>query len=60
MSAVDPKGSEKYFIEGETFEGIRNQPTQTGTEKYSVNAFSEENLFPPNNADTGKFFLVFE
>lgn len=60
MAAVDPKGSETYWIEGEPFQGVRNPPTKTGTEKYWVNGLTEENLTPDQNSDTGKFFLLFE
>lgn len=60
MSAIDPNGDEKYYVNGETFQGIRNQPTKIGEGKYWSDGMPEENLTPPNNKDTGKFFLVFE
>jgi hypothetical protein len=60
MAAIDPQGGEAYNIDGTTFEGVRNQATDTGTEKYWFQGKSEENLFPLNNGDTGKFFLLFE
>lgn len=60
MAAIDPKGDEKMNINGETFEGLRFQPTKTGDEKYWVDGLSEQNLTPLQNADTAKFFLVFE
>lgn len=60
MAAIDPGGDEKYWIDGVSFQGIRNQQVPNGDETYSFEAKSEENLFPPNNADTGKFLLLFE
>lgn len=60
MAAIDPKGDQKYWINGETFNGIRYQPSKVGDEKYYFEGLTEENLMPANNADTGKFFLVFE
>lgn len=60
MAATDPKGNEQYYINGETFQGIRFQPTKIGEGKYWFEGLPEENLTPANNKDTGKFFLVFE
>jgi hypothetical protein len=60
MAAVDPQGGEKYWIEGVSFEGIRNQQTNTGEEKCTYQGKSEQNLFPLNNGDTGNFFLLFD
>ncbi len=60
MAAVDPQGGELYWIDGTTFEGVRNQEVNTGTEIAWFQGKSEENLFPLNNGDTGKFFLLFE
>jgi hypothetical protein len=60
MAAVDPQGTETYWIDGTSFEGIRDQATDTGTEKYWFEGKSAVDLFPLNNGDTGKFFLMFE
>lgn len=60
MSAIDPKGDTKYWIYGGPFEGLRFQPTHTGENKQWFEGAPEQNLFPQNNADTGKFFLLFE
>jgi hypothetical protein len=60
MAAVDPQGSETYWIDGTTFEGVKNGNNDPGTERFWFQGKSEENLFPPNNGDTGKFFLLFE
>lgn len=60
MAAIDPQGDQKYWINGETFQGVRFQPSNTGDEKFWLDGLFEENIFPANNKDTGKFFLVFE
>lgn len=60
MAAVDPQGSETYYIDGVTFQGVRNEAVNTGTEISWFEGKSEQNLFPLNNGDTGKFFLMFE
>jgi hypothetical protein len=60
MAAADPQGGELYWIDGTTFEGIRKENTNPGTETYWFLGKSEENLFPLNNGDTGKFFLMFD
>lgn len=60
MAAQDPQGKEDYYIDGVTFEGIRNQAVNTGDEGTWYDGKSEEHLFPLNNGDTGKFFLLFE
>ena len=60
MAAVDPQGQETYWINGISFEGVRNSATNTGDETNWFQGKSEENLFPANNGDTGKFFLLFE
>jgi len=60
MSAVDPKGDQKYWIDGNTYDGIRFQDSKVGENKYWLKGMAEENLTPLQNFDTGKFFLVFE
>ena len=60
MSAVDASGEEKYFIDGVTFEGIRNQSIANDGEITFFEGRSEQHLFPSTNLDTGKFFLLFE
>ena len=47
MSAVDPNGDQKYFINGMVFEGLKNSVADTGTLKFFLNGMAEENLFPP-------------
>jgi hypothetical protein len=60
MAAVDPGGSETFYFEGKTTEGVRNQQCPQGQEYFWINGISEQDLFPKNNGDTGKFFLLFE
>lgn len=60
MAAQDGNGAQKYWIDGTTFEGVRLEATQVGTEKYWFEGEPEENLTPLQNFDTGKFFLLFE
>lgn len=60
MSAVDPNGDQKYYIEGDTYQGVRLQTSKVGENKYWVDGLAEENLTPLQNFDTGKFFLLFE
>lgn len=60
MPAIDPKGDQKYWMDGEPYQGCRLQATQVGTQKYWFEGLPEENLTPLQNFDTGKFFLVFE
>lgn len=60
MAAVDPQGSQKYWINGEPFQGVRLQSTHTGNQKNWFEGLPVEDLIPDNNADTGKFFLLFE
>lgn len=60
MSAIDPKGDQKYWINGDTFNGVRYEPTIVGQEKYYAEGLTEENLMPNQNFDTGKFFIIFE
>lgn len=60
MSAVDPRGDNKYWRSGTVFEGLRFQPTNTGTNKFWFEGMAEDNLFPRINADTGKFLIFFE
>lgn len=60
MAAIDPRGDETYWINGTPFQGIRNQATWVGDERYWFEAQTEQNIFPLNNQDTGKFFLLFE
>lgn len=60
MAAVDPQGGELYWIDGVTYQGVRDQSSNTGEEKYWFEGKSAENLIPLNNGDTGKFFLLFE
>lgn len=60
MSAVDPQGHEGYWIDGISSQGIRDQASDTGKEEYFFEGKSCVDLFPLNNGDTGKFFLMFE
>lgn len=60
MSAIDPKGNEKFYTEDGPFEGLRLQATKVGEEKFYTYTGPEENLTPLQNFDTGKFFLLFE
>jgi hypothetical protein len=60
MAAVDPHGGELYYIDGVTFQGVRDQQTNTGSETNSFEGKSTVDLFPANTGDTGKFFLEFE
>jgi len=53
-------GDETYWLNGLSDEGLRNFVTNPGREKYWFEGVSEENLFLLTNADTGKFFLLFE
>lgn len=58
--AVDPLGSETYWIEGQPFQGVRKQNTKPGSETYWMNGEAIIELFPFNNIDTGKFFFLFD
>jgi hypothetical protein len=60
MAAVDPKGNETYWLNGIAFEGVRDQLSLTGSETYWFEGQPEQNMFPLNNLDTSKFFLLFE
>ena len=60
MAAIDPGGEEKFYIDGVTFEGIRNQVIDPDGEITFLQGKSDESLFPLNNQDTGKFFSLFE
>lgn len=60
MAAIDPKGDQKYWLDGHPAEVLRLQATQVGTQKYWFEGQPAENLTPLQNADTGKFFLLFE
>ena len=60
MSAVDPKGDQKYWVDGFPFEGVRLEATKIGTIKYWFEGQPAEPLTPDQNFDTGKFFLDFE
>lgn len=60
MSAVDPKGDQKYWINGGTYEGIRFEPSKVGEQTYWINGMTEENLTPLQNFDTGRFFFLFD
>jgi hypothetical protein len=60
MAAVDPQGGELYYIDGVTFQGVRDQQTNTGDETNYFEGKSDTELFPQNNGDTGAFFLEFE
>lgn len=60
MAAVDPGGNETYYIDGTTFQGVRNQLVPNDGEFIWFEGKSEQNLFPDTNGDTGKFFLLFE
>lgn len=60
MSAVDPHGDQKYYIDGHPFEGVTFEPAQTGTQKYWFEGEPAVDMTPLSNAVTGKMFLVFE
>lgn len=60
MAAIDPKGDETYWNNGLSFEGVRNQQTLVGSNTYWFEGLPEENIFPLNNQDTSKFFILFE
>jgi hypothetical protein len=60
MSVASDSGSEKYWLDGQPYRGLRNQATKTTNEKYWLDGMPENNIFPINNEDTGKFFLLFE
>lgn len=60
MSAVDTKGDQKYWFEGQPFEGLRLQASQVGSQKFWADGHPAEDITPLLNADTGKFFLLFE
>ena len=60
MAAVDPHGNETYWINGISYQGVRFEPSKVGEQKYWFEGMPEENLTPPQNFDTGKFFLMFE
>ena len=49
-----------YWIDGLPFSGIKHQPANTSEVKYWIDGLPVESIFPPTNADTGKFFLLFE
>lgn len=53
-------GTQTYWIEGMPAEGIRDFKALTGSQTYWLNGTPEENLFLLTNAETGKFFLLFE
>lgn len=54
------EGQQTYWLNGLPTEGQRNVKTLTGSNTYWLNGVPEENIFLLTNADTGKFFLLFE
>lgn len=60
MSAVDPKGTEIYWIDGVPYEGLRFEPSKIGTMKFWMDGLTVVELTPLQNFDTGKMFLIFE
>lgn len=60
MNAVDPQGGQKYYTDGSPVEGVRFEPSQTGTQQYWFEGQPVVDMTPALNADTGKMFLVFE
>lgn len=60
MAAIDNKGDEQYWIDGDSFDGIRYQPVKNGEEKFWVDGLPNSTILPLQNFDTGKFFEIFE
>jgi hypothetical protein len=60
MAAVEPYGSELYWLNGHPYEGVRLEASVPGNEKFWVEGSPAPDQPPPTNADTGKMFLEFE
>lgn len=60
MSVSQTPSDCSYWVNGEEFDGIRNQLTLTGSEKYWIEGIPARDLFPLNNIDTSKMLLIFE
>lgn len=58
MSAIDPQGQEKYWLDGLPEEGLRNRPNDPGTETFWLNGSPAEYIYPVGNL--GNFFVMFE
>lgn len=52
MAAVDPLGSEKYWINGFVWSGLNKSSTDQGTIKFWSNGFVGGDLFPVSGAVT--------
>lgn len=58
MSATNPNGSEKYWLNGQPFDGLQNESNKdTGNEKYWLNGSPVDYIIPTGNQT--KFFLLF-
>lgn len=57
MAAVNPNGSEEYWINGTTFAGLRNGYNQTGSEEFWINGKSVDFIIPFTT--DGNFLMVF-
>lgn len=58
MSANNPNGSEIDWVNGEPFQGIKNNGDDVGTITYWLNGVPEMNLFP--NGSSGNFMFLFD
>ena len=58
MSAINPQGDEKFWLDGLSFDGVSFSLTDAGTEKFWLDGLSAEYLFPANNSQSS-FFMVF-
>jgi hypothetical protein len=54
---TNPKGDEKYWLNGESSEGVYLGYANTGEEKYFLDGITEENIAPM--LLNGASFLVF-
>jgi len=68
MNKPIDEGKQTYWLEGLPSDGLRNPRALTGKNTYWLNGNSggtnggggDGSLFTLTNADTGKFFLLFE
>lgn len=60
MPAVDNKGDEKYWNNGESYDLVRLESARPGAETFYFEGETNIPTPPLQNFDTGKFFLDFE
>jgi len=57
MSAVNPNGSEEFWIDGHSYDGLRNGYNQTGSEEFWMNGKSADFIIPFTT--DGNFLIMF-